>query len=49
LIGPIDASNSLIMFNRSTSSVTAAIFDTGVNVGSGAPVRTHRHNPVACG
>jgi hypothetical protein len=44
LIGPIAASNSLIMFSRSTSSVTATSPDTGVNDGSGAPIRTRRRN-----
>ncbi len=44
LIGPIAASNCLIMFRRSTNSVTAAIPDTGVSDGSGAPIRTRRRN-----
>ncbi|HEX3309880.1 MAG TPA: hypothetical protein VHS32_26810 [Streptosporangiaceae bacterium] len=42
LIGPIAASNRPITFSRSTSSVTAAMPDTGVNVGSGTPIRTRR-------
>jgi hypothetical protein len=32
------------MPNRLTNSVTAAIPDTGVNDGSGAPTRTRRRN-----
>jgi len=44
LIGPIAASNSLIMPRRSTNSVTAAIPDTGVNDGSGAPICTRRRD-----
>jgi hypothetical protein len=42
LIGPTLASNRPITSSRSTSSVTATIPDTGVNVGSGAPIRTRR-------
>jgi hypothetical protein len=44
LIDPIARSNSLIMFRRSTNSVTATIPDTGVSDGSGAPTRTRRRN-----
>jgi hypothetical protein len=44
LIDPIAASNSLIMFSRSTSSVTAAIPDTGVSDPSCTPIRTRRRN-----
>ena len=44
LIGPITASSNQIMPSRSTSSVTAAIPDTPVNLGSGAPTRTRRRN-----
>jgi hypothetical protein len=44
LIGPIAASSSLIMFRQSTNSVTAAIPDTAVNDGSGAPIPTRRRN-----
>ena len=44
LIGPIAASNNRIMPSRSTSSLTAAIPDTGVSDGSGAPTRTRRRN-----
>jgi hypothetical protein len=44
LIGPIAASNSVIMPSRSTNSVTAASPDTGVNDGSDAPTRTRRRN-----
>jgi hypothetical protein len=42
LIGPIAASNRSITASRSTSSVIATMPDTGVNVGSGAPIRTRR-------
>ena len=50
LIGPIAASNRPITSSRSTNSVTATIPDTGVNVGSGAPIRTRRRrgDPVSC-
>ena len=44
LIGPIAASNSLIIPSRSTSSVTAAIPENRVSDGSGAPIRTRRRN-----
>jgi hypothetical protein len=44
LIGPIAASNSLIMSRRSTNSVTATIPESRVNDGSGAPSRTRRRN-----
>jgi len=44
LIFPIAASNSLIMFRWSTSSVTATIPENRVNLGSGAPIRTRRRN-----
>jgi hypothetical protein len=43
-MGPIAASNSLIMFSRSTSSVTAAIPENRVSDRSGAPTRTRRRN-----
>jgi hypothetical protein len=44
LIGPIAASNSLIMARRSTSSVTAAMPEYRASNGSGAPIRTRRRN-----
>ncbi len=51
LIGPIAPSNLLIIPRRSTSSVTAAIPDTGVSDGSGARrVYSSRNRPLgACG
>jgi hypothetical protein len=42
LSGLIAASNRPITSSRSASSVTASIPDTGVNVRSGAPIRTRR-------
>jgi hypothetical protein len=44
LIGPIAASNNLIISRRSINSVTAAIPEYGVTDGSGAPIRTRRRN-----
>jgi len=44
LIGPIARSNSVIMFRRSTSSVTTTIPENRVNDGSGTPTRTRRRN-----
>jgi hypothetical protein len=44
LIGPIATSNNLIIFRRSTSSVTATIPDTAVSDESGAPIPTSRRN-----
>ena len=44
LIDPIARSNSLIMFKRSTSSVTATSPENWVSDGSGAPTRTRRRN-----
>ncbi|MGH3767653.1 MAG: hypothetical protein ACRDS0_10205 [Pseudonocardiaceae bacterium] len=43
MIAPIAASSNLIMPNRLTNSVTAAIPDTEVNDGPGA-TRTHHRN-----
>jgi hypothetical protein len=47
LIDPTTASNRPITSNRSASSVTASIPDTGVTVGSGAPIRTPPPHPPA--
>jgi hypothetical protein len=44
LIGPIAASNNLIMPRRDTSSVTAAIPDDPVTDQSAAPIRTRCRN-----
>ena len=44
LIGPIAASNRLIMLKRSTNSATTTIPDTAVSDGSGAPIPTNRRN-----
>jgi hypothetical protein len=45
LIGPTAASNAEITPSRSTTSVTAAIPDTDVRLGSGAPTRTPGRPP----
>jgi len=42
LIGPIAASNQPVTSSRSHNSLTASIPDTGVGVGSAAPIRTRR-------
>jgi hypothetical protein len=42
LIGPMRPSNRPINPSRSTNSLTAAMPDTGVRLGSGAPIRTRR-------
>jgi hypothetical protein len=44
LIGPIATSSNLIMFRRSSNSVTATIPENRVNDASGAPIPTSRRN-----